>query len=352
MQWQISGVPQTLKKALFDTAQNCGNRVPEFALAIPQNRRIVPLILWADMRSCCRLEAFHRRARPQYFNFKAMVNRRCLLAQFISILNFEKFQHYRDRKPPWIKLYRDLLSDDRLFDLSEADRYQLIGLFIIASQHDNRIPNKPAWLRKELAINRPISLQKLIDTGWIQVVEQDASIPLAASSAIASCKQETIVEKRRDREETETEGIPPPEKRGGRIDLAANSFSVSYGIYRGNPYGWFQADFVQLAALRKRLRLESDETPFAWESALLNYFTSPLPKYSLKHFAADYDTFKDSPLDRYGKPINHINSNGDNGNGKHRETHNDKDNRAIKAFLDRSLAPEMQSDLPDVREEP
>ncbi len=107
------------------------------------------------------------------------------MEQFITIRNFEKFQHYHDRKPPWIKLYRDILSDDRLFELTEAERWQLIGLFILASQNDNLIPYKPAWLKKELALSKPISLQKLIDTGWVILLEQDASKMLAASNALA-----------------------------------------------------------------------------------------------------------------------------------------------------------------------
>lgn len=110
--------------------------------------------------------------------------------KFIAIRNFEKFQHYHDRKPPWIKLYRDILSDDRLFELTEAERWQLIGLFILASQNDNHIPYKPAWLKKELALSKPISLQKLIDTGWVILLEQDASNLLAASNTLAECYQD------------------------------------------------------------------------------------------------------------------------------------------------------------------
>ncbi len=130
------------------------------------------------------------------------------MAQFISVNRFEKFQHYRDRKPPWIKLYRDLLSDDRLFDLSEGDRWHLVGLFILASQHDNLIPYKPAWIKKELSLTRPISLKVLIDTGWVSLVERDASGLLAASELLAGRKQEPIVEVEtegeKSREEAET----------------------------------------------------------------------------------------------------------------------------------------------------
>jgi hypothetical protein len=29
----------------------------------------------------------------------------------IRIKNWAQFQHFKDRKPPWVKLYRDLLDD-------------------------------------------------------------------------------------------------------------------------------------------------------------------------------------------------------------------------------------------------
>src|SRR5262249_13633306 len=46
--------------------------------------------------------------------------------RFLRIRNFERFQHYKDRRPPWIKLYRDLWGDPRFFALSEENRYMLI----------------------------------------------------------------------------------------------------------------------------------------------------------------------------------------------------------------------------------
>lgn len=125
------------------------------------------------------------------------------------VRNFEKFQHYTDRRPPWIKLYKDLWHDPRFFILSESDRYQLISLFVLASQHDNKIPDNQEWLRHELCTSKPISLEKLIDTGWLEYLEQDASEVLAGClqdaipRARAERREET--EERRDREETETE---------------------------------------------------------------------------------------------------------------------------------------------------
>src|SRR5690606_19747530 len=33
------------------------------------------------------------------------------VAGYLTVKNFERFQHYKDRNPPWIKLYNDLLDD-------------------------------------------------------------------------------------------------------------------------------------------------------------------------------------------------------------------------------------------------
>lgn len=243
------------------------------------------------------------------------------MPQFIRILNFEKFQHYRDRKPPWIKLYRDLLSDDRLFDLSEADRYQLIALFILASQHDNLIPNKQEWLRKELAVKRPIPLQKLIDTGWIEVVEQDASKVLHVSTPLADCEQDAIPRARaesrveKSREETETY-IPHGE----------------FGCCRLSPeqFGKLQIRLTsQLPAYIARFDRWVHESPKAKTSGVMR---------ENRH--------------AYESILNWADKDGhSNGNSKLRETEHEKNNRAVKEFLDRSMAPEVRRDLPDVWEE-
>ena len=34
------------------------------------------------------------------------------MTQWIEIVNWDKFQHYKDRRPVWIKLHLDLLDND------------------------------------------------------------------------------------------------------------------------------------------------------------------------------------------------------------------------------------------------
>ena len=66
--------------------------------------------------------------------------------QTLSIKNWEKFQHYKDRNPPSIKLNRDLLRDYEFACLQDASKLLLIELWLLASQLDNKIPNDPKWL--------------------------------------------------------------------------------------------------------------------------------------------------------------------------------------------------------------
>lgn len=51
-----------------------------------------------------------------------------------------KFQHFKDRRPPWIKLYRDLLEDPDWYDLSGDDAKTLMMLWLIASETDGELP--------------------------------------------------------------------------------------------------------------------------------------------------------------------------------------------------------------------
>ena len=58
----------------------------------------------------------------------------------LKIKNWHQFQHFKDRKPPWIKLYRDLLDDIVWHQISGEDAKTLIMLWLIASENDGILP--------------------------------------------------------------------------------------------------------------------------------------------------------------------------------------------------------------------
>lgn len=61
------------------------------------------------------------------------------------IKNWEKFQHFKDRTPPWIKLHKEVLDQRDINRLSDKAFRVLVGLWLLASEdHELRghIPNE------------------------------------------------------------------------------------------------------------------------------------------------------------------------------------------------------------------
>lgn len=58
-----------------------------------------------------------------------------------KIKNWSRFQHFKDRRPPWVKLYRDLLDDLDWFELDPLASKTLINLWLIASEYDGTLPS-------------------------------------------------------------------------------------------------------------------------------------------------------------------------------------------------------------------
>ena len=127
---------------------------------------------------------------------------------YLQVKNWEKFQHYKDRTPPWIKLHRDLLNDYNFSCLQDASKLHLMLIWLLASQLDNKIPNDAAWIARRINVSDDIDLNDLIDNGFLKTLT-DASKPLAKRTP------ETEAYKQ---EEERAEAKPrKPQKRGSRL---------------------------------------------------------------------------------------------------------------------------------------
>ena len=55
----------------------------------------------------------------------------------MRIRNWSKFQHFKDRRPPWVKLYRDILDDIEWHRLDGDSAKHLVMLWLLASEGDD-----------------------------------------------------------------------------------------------------------------------------------------------------------------------------------------------------------------------
>lgn len=58
----------------------------------------------------------------------------------LRIKDWGSFQHFKDRSPPWVKLYRGLIDDKEWHDLDPRAAKTLVLLWLIASEYHGNLP--------------------------------------------------------------------------------------------------------------------------------------------------------------------------------------------------------------------
>ena len=114
--------------------------------------------------------------------------------------NWDKFQHYKDRCPPWIKLHRDILNDRTFASLPIASKALAPLLWLLASESKDGSFNAAS---EELAFRLHIA-SKDIESGLKPLIDKGFFVD--ASTMLAPCLQVAIPETEREGErETEKE---------------------------------------------------------------------------------------------------------------------------------------------------
>jgi uncharacterized phage protein (TIGR02220 family) len=78
------------------------------------------------------------------------------------IKNWSKHQHFKDRRPPWIKIHREILDDPEWFDLTGEEAKHLIMLWLIASEDEDMEGKLPSL--KKIAFRLRVSESKAQQT--------------------------------------------------------------------------------------------------------------------------------------------------------------------------------------------
>ena len=85
--------------------------------------------------------------------------------------NWERFQHYKRRSPPWIKLHRELLNDFAFQSLKDAARSHLIMIWVLAAGTDGVIPANATFIASRIGATSPIDLDAIIASGLLETVD-------------------------------------------------------------------------------------------------------------------------------------------------------------------------------------
>jgi hypothetical protein len=163
--------------------------------------------------------------------------------RFLRIVNWDRFQHYRDRNPPWIKLYRDLLTSQTWVTLDDAGRVLAIACMMLAAATGNKIPFDPAYVRRVAYLNRDPDFSALLSLNFLEVFTEPASNSLAPCKRVASTEREAEAE-------AELESEKNPSLSSSEV------FDLSLQKKKGFSQSDFdERDFRKLADARKKFDL-------------------------------------------------------------------------------------------------
>lgn len=140
--------------------------------------------------------------------------------RFFKVKNFEQFQHYKHRNPPWIKFYNLTLDDYEIARLPDVAKAHLFSIWLLASRHNNRLQYDAQWVAQRINATESVNLEALAASGLIIEIRGKGkkSKDNLASESLASCKQVAMPE-REGETETETEQI-------GRASAPENIVSI------------------------------------------------------------------------------------------------------------------------------
>jgi hypothetical protein len=97
------------------------------------------------------------------------------VSEWIIVRNWDRFQHYKDRRPPWIKLYDSILDDEEFVALQPIARLVLIGIWQLYGRRNGRLSARPKYIRDMLSLPRSPAQQidQLVKAGFIDVVSSE-----------------------------------------------------------------------------------------------------------------------------------------------------------------------------------
>lgn len=122
-----------------------------------------------------------------------------------SVANWDDYQHYKDRNPPWIKLHNQLLDKYEFTCLQDASKAHLLAIWMLASRTNNKLPLDSRWIGNKISATEEVDLQALMGAGFLVEYQEDTECKQDASTVQAKRSPE---ERRGEESKTRKTRLP------------------------------------------------------------------------------------------------------------------------------------------------
>jgi len=94
---------------------------------------------------------------------------------YYTVKNWHRFQHYKDRNPPWIKLHYEIMTSSDWVMLADASKLLAVVCMLIASRNGGKVPADPHYFKRVAYLEGLPDFKPLIDCGFLEIPLADAS---------------------------------------------------------------------------------------------------------------------------------------------------------------------------------
>lgn len=143
----------------------------------------------------------------------------------MSVKSWDRYQHYKDRDPPWIKLYRDTFTTEAWVLGTDLSRLLQLASTMLAARYSNQIPLNYKLLTKVASLDCGESefmaaVAHLVAHNFLEIHEVHEEPKPPAINLLATCSSEG--EQRREEAEesrTDTSAAPTDVGRGTKPSI-------------------------------------------------------------------------------------------------------------------------------------
>lgn len=148
------------------------------------------------------------------------------MSSYLRVTNWTRYQHYKDRKPPWVKFYVELNGhSNKLNELPVSTRYLFDRCLLLAAEYSNAIPNDPELIANLLRMPRREvreGIDQLVKGRWLSHSKTKRRASSRASKMLASETETETERTTADTARTENPNSNGYGLEGAIIDLVRN----------------------------------------------------------------------------------------------------------------------------------
>ena len=153
----------------------------------------------------------------------------------MNVCGWDKWQTYRKDRgtPPWIKVHRNLMTNPEWVSLDDAEKGQLVSIWLIAADRGGKIPDDPTVIQMMAMLRSTPDISKFVALGFLE----DDGCQVVVKLASSGCHSDAPETEAETETETETDKPLVPSKKAPAKESYSELFESFWMAYPGNRRG-------------------------------------------------------------------------------------------------------------------